>query len=198
MIEACKKFLYSQVTGLMLDSHPFPFTRDNVFFEPMPRDFLASLPFAACCLVLKDERQKDGGIVSNIRSGDFSFYTRTVRRFERRVLFRVILHAESFGCQWGVPEFPGMWNFKAAKGLIDLLGQQIASRRVIADEFNHAVKVELRDAIHPLDSEQALQMLESGRHEAVLEVEFKGGIYVQKQIPVIRSVDIQPEYQIPK
>ena len=183
MIEACKHFLKEHLQELESVEGSFAFTDENIFFGPRPRGFLKDHQFAACCLVLYDKKKKDGSLVANIRDEECKYYNRIRKRFERKIMFRIILYAGSFDNQWG---------FDAFKGLIDQLEQKIAEHKVIADELNNAVKIDLQDSIRPWDLEESRQMLKRRPHKAIARVEFIGGIYVQKKVPIIWDVDIQP------
>ena len=195
MIEACKQFLNDQIRELYGYEKVFPFEDGNIFFGPKPRDFLKDHQFAACCLVLHDKKKKDGSLVSSVRDEACEYYTRTRRRFERKIMFRVLLYADSFGDQWGQTDIPGLWDFEAFKGLVDQLEQRIAEHKVIVDEFNNAVKIDLQDSLRPWDAEEARQSLKKRPLKAIVRVEFAGGIYVQKKVPIIGDVNIQPSYE---
>lgn len=195
MIEACKQFLKDRILEIEGDRQLSPFEDGVIFFEPMPRDFLKTHQFAACCLVLHDKKKKDGSLVSNVRDEACEYYIRTRKRFSRKIMFRITLYAEGFGDQWGKEDIPGLWDFDAYTGFIDQLEQKIAEHKVIADGCGNAVKIDLQDSIRPWNNEEAKQMLKRRPHKAIVRVEFTGGIYVQKKIPIIKDVDIQSSYQ---
>ena len=195
MIEACKAHILSTLTGIMGDETPFPFDDGNVFFTPLPRDFLKSNPFAVCCLIHTDKKRAAAKMMANTRSDDFKYYTRIYRRFERQILFRVLLFAGTFTEQWGKPDVENLWDFDAYKGIVNIFEQRISEVRIISDELDCAVRIQVQDSFRPWDDEEARQTLTRRQHKAVVRVEFTGGIYVTKKIPIIQDVDIQPQYQ---
>ena len=184
MIEACKQFLTDRIMGLAGVEQVGPFTKDNIFFGPMSRDFLKTNQFAACCLVAMDKKKKSGRLMSNVRDLEAGVFTRTWKRFERQLLVRCILYAESFDDHWG-KKTGVVWDFSAFKGFVDQLEADIAGYKVIADQLNNAVHIELEDSIRPWDLEESRQRLKKTPHKAIVRVEFTGGIYVQKQFPII-------------
>lgn len=186
MIEACRQFLSARLMEIKDRANAQPFDSENIFFGPMPRDFLKGHRFAACCLTLTDKKRFHGGIVLNQRNEDCTEYTRIRKSYERKVLYRIILYAAQFKDHWGETDF---------KGFIDQLEQRIAHYRVIADALNMAVHINLQDSIRPWDQESSDRMLKKRSHKAIARVEFTGGVYTQKQVPIIQDVDIQPEYE---
>ena len=192
MIEACKQFLFDRLAEVVkTDGNP-AFTGasqgnpGNVFFGPMPRDFLKNNQYAACCLVLQDEKKKNGRLMSNTLNADKTEFIRYYRTFVRQVLYRVILYAADFKDQWGESEF---------KGFIDQLEANTANHKIIADELSMAVGVELFDSIRPWDQEEARQAIRRRSHKAIARINFTGGIYMIVTIPAIRDVEIEPSYQ---
>ncbi|MCP3942214.1 MAG: hypothetical protein GY710_12110 [Desulfobacteraceae bacterium] len=194
MIEACKQFLIDRVQEITDSDQGQPFTPDNIFFSPLPRDFLKKNRFAACLLVAMDKKKKNGRLMSNVRDLEAHVFVRTYKRFERKIMVRCILYASSFEDLWSKKKGE-IWDLNAFKGFVDQLEQNIAKHKVIADELNNAVKITLEDSIRPWDLEEGRQSLKKTPHKAIVRVEFKGGIYVQKQVPIIKSVDIQPEFK---
>ncbi|MCG8643339.1 MAG: hypothetical protein MI862_26670 [Desulfobacterales bacterium] len=194
MIQACNQFLIDQISRLAADKEAVPYTDENIFIGPMPRDFLKTHPFAACCLTLQDTKKKSGKLVSNIRSDDFTYYTRTFQRFERQITYRVLLYAAGFGDQWGQPEHGNFWDMDVWTGLVDQLEQRIAGTRFIPDENNMAIRVEALDAIRPWNTDEARQRVKRKHHKAIVRVVFTGGIYTTQQVPIVGDVNIQPEY----
>ena len=193
MKEACKQFVIDQLTEIMGESVSFPFSSENVFFNPLPRDYLKSNPFAVCCLIHTDKKKKAPRMMSNVRNKDFTYYTRTYRRYERRILFRVILYAPDFDELHGKPDTPNEWDFDAYKGIVDQFEQRVAGIRVIPDEMDNAIKVELEDSFRPWAQEEVKQTLKRGPNKAIVRIEFIGGIYIQKSVPILKDVNIQPE-----
>ena len=101
MIEACKQFLIDRVKEIEDSDQGYPFGSDNVFFSPLPRDFLKENSFAACFLVAMDKKKKNGRLMSNVRDLENNVFIKTYRRFERKIMVRCILYASSFEEHWG-------------------------------------------------------------------------------------------------
>ncbi len=122
MIEACRQFLSGRLQDLETKGGAWVFNDDNIFFEPLPRDFLKSNQYAACCLILQDEKKKDGRMMANIRNEACTEYTRIRMAFARRVVYRVSLYAADFKTQWGEEEF---------KGFIDQFEELVAQHNIV-------------------------------------------------------------------
>ncbi len=189
MIQSIRTFLTARLLEVLNASGQPVFSdgdQGNIFFGPMPRGFLKDNKFAACCFTLQDKKKKHGGLVANTLNEDKTHYTRIRKVYERTVLCRIVLYAAEFKEHWGEDDF---------KGFIDQLEIKIAGHRVIADAMNNAVRILLHDSIRPWDVEESKQRIKGRSHKAIARVEFIGGVYVTKQTPVIRDVDIQPEYE---
>lgn len=186
MMGACRQFLSARLMEIRDRSGGQPFSETNIFFEPMPRDFLKDNAFAAWCFPLQDQKRFNGGLVSNVRDADCKYYTRIRKTYDRKTLYRIGLYAAEFTDQWGEDDF---------KGFVDQFEQAVAGCRVIPDALNMAVTVRLMDAVRPWDDEEARQRLKRRPHKALVRVEFEGGIYTQHQVPIIQDVDLQPEYE---
>jgi len=186
MIQACRQFLSDRLAEIKDRDQASPFGPDNIFFGPRPRNFLKTHAFAASCFTLDDKKKFDGSLVVNKRDADCKNYLRIRRVFRRDVLYRVVLYAAEFKDQWGEAEF---------KGFVDQLELGIAGIRVIPDELNMAVDIDLVDAIRPWDGEEARQRLAKRPHKAIVRVAFSGGVYRQKTVPIIQDVKIKPEFK---
>lgn len=185
MINAIRQFLSARLLEVVDSAGDAVFSTEKIFFEPLPRDFLKKNKYAACCLVLQDEKKKDGRMMANIRNEACTEYTRIRMAFARRVVYRVIFYAADFNDQWGDVTF---------KGFIDQFEDRVARYQVIADDVDMAVGIELYDAIRPWDAEQVAQMLKRRPQKAISRVLFSGGIYTRQTVPIIQDVDIQPKY----
>ena len=186
MMAACRQFLTDRLLEVVkADGNP-AFPEASIFFGPMPRDFLRSNQFAACCLMHQDEKEKDGRLMANIRNEACTEYTRIIRAFKRQLLFRVILFSADFKDQWGEAEF---------KGFIDQLEEKAGRFRVIPDDLNMAVRIDLYDSIRPWNHEEAEQRLKRSPHKAIARIMFTGGVYKQQTVPIIQDVDLQPSHE---
>ncbi|MCG8553584.1 MAG: hypothetical protein MI799_24535 [Desulfobacterales bacterium] len=195
MIGACKQFIIDQLVEVMGDDTPFPFDDTNIFFEPLPRDYLKTHTFAACCLVQTDKKKRAPRLMSSTRSTDCKYFTRVYRKFERQILFRVLLYAPTFEAQYGKAQVDNVWDFDAYAGIVNAFEQRVAGTRVIPDGLNNAVTVELEDSFRPWTRDEASLALKRGPHKSIVRIEFTGGIYVTKQFPILQGVELQPEYQ---
>jgi len=186
MIAACRQFLSDRLLEVLKANGDSAFTEENIFFGPMPRDFLKNNPFAACCLMHQDEKEKAGRLMAVIRNEACTEYTRIIRVFKRQVLYRVILFASDFKDSWGDAEF---------KGFIDQLEEKTAQHRIIPDDLNMAVFIDLYDSIRPWNQEEVKQRLKREPHKAIARILFTGGVYRQQTVPIIQDVDLQPSYE---
>jgi hypothetical protein len=152
----------------------------------MPRDFLKTHDFAACCLVHQDKKTPDGRLVANVRNAECTQYTRTYRVFKRKVLFRVVLFASEFRNAWGEMDF---------KGFIDQFDDGVAGVRTITDSLGVAVHIDLHDSIRPWNQEEADRTIKRRGLKAIARVEFTGGVYRQTTVPIISDVEIEPSME---
>ncbi|OGV50945.1 MAG: hypothetical protein A2X49_15365 [Lentisphaerae bacterium GWF2_52_8] len=186
MIPAMREFLLNRLLEIRQSGGDPAFSPGNIFFGPMPRDFLKDNAYAACCLLHQDTKKYNGSLTANVRNEECTFYTRTRKVFNRVIVCRVVLFAAEFKDQWGENDF---------KGFIDQLENEIAKVRVIPDSLNMAVRIELQDSIRPWDTEEAQGMLKRLPHKAITRVVFTGGVYKTIQIQIVQDVDLQPSYE---
>lgn len=182
MIDACRQFLSARLEDI-LNADQQPFDSENIFFEPMPRDFLKTRDFAACCLASQDKKTRDGRLVASVRDDECTKYTRTYRVYKRKVLYQVVLFASEFRETWGETDF---------KGFIDQFEEGVAAVRSITDSLGIAVHIDLHDSIRPWNSEEADRTIRRRGLKAIARVEFTGGVHRQTTVPIIGDVEITP------
>ncbi len=193
MIATLKSFLTGCLTELSLGgfSRPYRAARangpddiGNVFFGELPRDFLKDNDFAAQLLLLQDRKRRDGRTIARVRNAQATRYTFTRRRYRREILVRCILYAARFEDLWGETD---------RLGLVDQLEATIAGTRMLADSGNNAVTVELQDEARPWTVETAADRQKRRAHVAIVRISFVGGVHTQDEIPIVQSIDFNPQ-----
>ncbi len=63
--------------------------------------------------------------MSSTRSADCKYFTRVYRKFERQILFRVLLYAPTFEEQYGKAQVDNVWDFDAYAGIVNAFEQRV-------------------------------------------------------------------------
>jgi hypothetical protein len=186
MNQAYRQFLVERFKEIRREDGSFPYADGNIFTGQMPRDFLKDNDYVANCLVLQDRKKKDGSLISNVRNEACTHYVQTRRRFRRTLLVRCFLYA---------PTFDELWSNGSFKGFVEQIEQRIAEHRVIADSMNNCIDIDLHDVVRPWNEDESEKRRRRQPHKGIVRIEFLGGIYTTKDIPIVQDVDIKPSYQ---
>jgi len=198
MMQACKQFLIARLQELTLpDGNTKPFTRAEpnrtIFFTDMPRDFLKDNDYAVACLPLIDRTRRSGRLIGKSRvmtpaqGAEPEKWNQTLmrRRFNREILFRVLLFAPE-------DDLHGTDSFT---GLAEQLGQKVAGYHHILDSDDSVILIEPQDTATPWnnDTEEARKL--SRPPLAIVRVQFNGGIQTVRTEALITQVEIIPQHQ---
>jgi hypothetical protein len=208
MIQACRQFIAARLQGLTLpDGNSRPYTAaepsPTIFFQDLPRDFLKDNDYAVCCLPLIDRNKKSGRLLAKTRtlvpaviadplhdppieaapaSGTLTLQR---RRFDREIVFRCLLYAPADHL-WGAPGYTG---------LVEQFQQACAEFHHIADSDNSVIWIEPQDIAQPWDSNVELERKLERSPLGIVRVQFRGGVQTSRAIPLIPSVEFNPQIQ---
>lgn len=156
----------------------------TIFFGDLPRDFLKDHDFAVQCLVLRDQKKRDGRLIGRQRNLEATNYTFTRRRYRREIMVRCLFWAARSADLEGEDDYIG---------LIDQFEQAVIKTRVLADGGNNAIRVELQDSVvRPWDGEITTDRQKRRPYLALVRLEFIGGRHTLETVPIIQSVEITP------
>jgi hypothetical protein len=187
MMPTIKTFLTDCLVGCWLPRllvDPYRDGEDgSIFFGDLPRDFLKDNSFAAQCLVLQDRKTRDGSLIDSARNVIHTSLKLTRRRYRRELLFRCLLHAETYADLWGSED---------VEGLVEQFERSVAARKWLSDSGGSAIRIELQDATRPWGADIEADRIKRRPHLAIIRVSFKGGLQITKDLPIISGVEITP------
>jgi len=189
MKRECMQFLTERLEGLTLTSGVKPFLSmahaRSIFFRELPVDYLKDNDYAVCCLPLIDRNVKYGSLIGKSRNLETRMLHLVRRRYRREIVFRCLMY--------GLPD--ELYGTELSTGLAERFIQSVAGvHHIIADD-NSVILVNPQDTAQPWDRTAERDRSLGRPALAIIRVEFRGGVQVESEVPLITGVEINPQVE---